>query len=247
MSNAGKRRGRPAKTSREKIVDKAVELVLAVPGEPLSFHRLARALGITPMAIYGHIADKDALLQAVAARILEGLRPEIPADATWETQLRALATATRRHFLKYPGLFAVLGWQAHIASAWLGQISVLARLLSDAGFRGPALATAVQWTSNTLVASIFMETAARQSGFQVSPEDIAQLPEADAARVAAIMRYLLPRSAASVFDDSVDHVIIALQARLQCPAEALAPADGKSAADSTIPGKEHGKRQKSLK
>lgn len=209
---SGKRRGRPAKTSREHIIEKAVELLLTAPTEPLSFHRLAKALDITPMAIYGHIADKDALLQAVATRLLDELQPRIP-DATWEEQLRVLAQATRKHFLKYPALFAILGWQAHIASAWLRQISLLARILEQTGLHGRELADAVQWTSNTLVGGIFMEIAGRHSGYQVSPEDIHLLPEDDAERVNEVMMHLLKKSASSVFNDSVDRVIEALSMR----------------------------------
>lgn len=65
------RRGRPPKSgrsiTRETILAKALELAEGTPGG-LSLRGLAAALGITPMALYPHVGDLDALIEALAER-----------------------------------------------------------------------------------------------------------------------------------------------------------------------------------
>jgi len=206
------RRGRPPRTSRERIIDKAIELLQQSPQQPLSMHALARALSVSPMALYGHVQDKDGLLQAVAARLLGELRARIP-DDTWQQQLRAWAMAVRRHFLKYPMLPALLGWHGHIASAWLTQMALLARVLARAGYEEDGLADAMQWTSAMVVAAISMEIAGRSEGVRLSRADLADLQPADAEILSSLLPHLLKKRAAAGFSDHLEHVIDALEAR----------------------------------
>ncbi|GAA2076974.1 hypothetical protein GCM10009801_32730 [Streptomyces albiaxialis] len=75
------RRGRPARLSRERIVEAALALVTEEGSEALSMRKVADALGSAPMSIYRHVRDKDELLLLVLDRIVAGLpRPELPED-----------------------------------------------------------------------------------------------------------------------------------------------------------------------
>jgi len=204
------RRGRPPKTSLEDLVDKAIELMAAEPDRPLSLNALARAAGITPMAIYRYAADRDELLQAVAERLLGDLNPKIP-DADWETQLSAWAFAMRDYFLKNPALFTILGWQQHVARPWLSQLAGLARILQRAGLKGRALADAVQWVSSTIISAVYMEIAARRSGSRVSASDLRSLPEEDAVLMAEVVQHLKQKSARAVFTDCVERILIIIK------------------------------------
>jgi TetR/AcrR family transcriptional regulator, tetracycline repressor protein len=206
------RRGRPPRTSRERIIDKAVELLQQEPDQPLSMHALARALELSPMALYGHVQDKDSLLQAVAARLLGELKPRIP-EGSWQQQLRAWALATRRHFLRYPMLPGLLGWRGHIAAAWLAQLALLARMLARAGFEGEALADAMQWSSAMVVGAISMEISGRRDGVRLNRSDLAALQPADAEMLATLLPHLLKKRAAASFSAHIDYLVDALEAR----------------------------------
>jgi len=81
------KRGRPAKISLDDIVNEAIKQLAQDPGKPLSLNALARALGVTPMALYRYVDDRDALLQEIAGRLLHDLNPQIP-EASWHEQLR---------------------------------------------------------------------------------------------------------------------------------------------------------------
>lgn len=205
------RRGRPPKTSLDELVDKAIEMLSAEPEKPLSLNALAKAVGITPMAIYRYAADRDELLHEVANRLLQDLKPVIP-DEPWPEQLRYWAFATRDYFLSNPALFTIIGWQQHIASAWLSQLAILARILQQSGLTGMALADAVQWVSHTVMGSIYMEIASKRSGSKVALSDIHKLPEDDAALVEDLMQHLWRKNARAVFTDCVERILANLEA-----------------------------------
>lgn len=101
------RRGRPPKSAstltREAILGAALKLLEPPPGR-LSLRGLASALGVTPMALYPHIGDLDALLDALAAQCLaEGL---LPGDD--ESDLRRLLLWYCSRVLRYPGLTSAI-------------------------------------------------------------------------------------------------------------------------------------------
>src|SRR5271154_4043024 len=68
-------------------------------------HSVARSLGVSPMALYRHIDDKDALLDG----LVEMLLTEIPAVAgTWEERLTALANGIRATARRHPAAFPLV-------------------------------------------------------------------------------------------------------------------------------------------
>jgi TetR/AcrR family transcriptional regulator, tetracycline repressor protein len=82
-------RGRPGLT-RQVVVARALEIGTAEGLEAVSLRRLAQDLGVTPMALYRHVRDKQDLINAMTESVLEGmdatvgLRP----DMTWTERLR---------------------------------------------------------------------------------------------------------------------------------------------------------------
>ena len=82
-------RGRPGLT-REAIVARALEIGTAEGLEAVSLRRLAQELGVTPMALYRHVRDKQDLINAMTEAVFEGIettagvRPEM----TWTERMR---------------------------------------------------------------------------------------------------------------------------------------------------------------
>lgn len=204
------KRGRPAKISLDDIVAKAIELLSADPEKPLSMNALAKALEVTPMALYRYVQDRDHLLQAVANQMLSELAPEIP-DADWSQQLRAWSLAVRDYFLANPGLFGLLGWNEHIATAWWGQLATLTRILKAAGLRRQTLADTVQWVGNSIMGSIYLEIAGQQSGYKLNDNDWQSLSQDDAILVEELIDYLNRKNARTVFTDGVERIIANIQ------------------------------------
>ena len=87
--------------SRDSIVAAALRIADEEGLERASFRRIAEELGVTPMALYRHVENKDDLLDGMADRIYAGLAvPE--ADGDWWAELVALARSTRQALLRHP-------------------------------------------------------------------------------------------------------------------------------------------------
>ena len=72
------------------IVDAACALIVESGLTALSMRRLGGALGVDPMAVYHHVADKRELLSLVMARVVGAM--QLPASAeAWDVRVRAWA------------------------------------------------------------------------------------------------------------------------------------------------------------
>jgi TetR/AcrR family tetracycline transcriptional repressor len=64
---------------RDLVVDKAIATADREGLDAVTIRRLAQELGVTPMALYWHFADKDALLRAISERLWADVAAEIAA------------------------------------------------------------------------------------------------------------------------------------------------------------------------
>ncbi|MBJ7602243.1 MAG: TetR/AcrR family transcriptional regulator C-terminal domain-containing protein [Candidatus Dormibacteraeota bacterium] len=73
--------GRPPRLSRQALIERAIAILEEEGIEALTMRRLARDLESSPMALYGHVRDKDELLVAVLDHRAAGLpRLALPDD-----------------------------------------------------------------------------------------------------------------------------------------------------------------------
>jgi len=149
-----KPRGRPAKTSREDIIDAACVQLNAHPFEELSLSALARSLGLTPMALYRYFGDKNALQQAIAERLLATVAFDVIDGDTWQQGLQRWATGLRDEFCKNPQLFQYMGWRGHVATAWVQQLIGLSNMLRAAGVVDEQLPMALKWMGSSITGLI---------------------------------------------------------------------------------------------
>jgi len=96
--------GRPRVLSETEIVDAAVHLAREGGLSQLSMRAVARALNVSPMTIYGYVANKAMLDALVIDRILQGVRVPPPEEGTWESRLRMLLCDARRTLVERPQL-----------------------------------------------------------------------------------------------------------------------------------------------
>ena len=86
--------GRPGRISHQQIVAETLAMLEADGLAGFSLARLARCVGVTPMALYNYFPSRDALLDAAAKAMFDGF--EIPAgEGTWESRVRAWLEALR--------------------------------------------------------------------------------------------------------------------------------------------------------
>jgi TetR/AcrR family tetracycline transcriptional repressor len=172
-------RGRPARLSRESIVDAGLALLEKSPDEPLTLLRVAGEVGAVPAALYRHVGSLDELLDGVLARVLEGVRFEIRRRASWRSQVRDWMQCVRSHLLRYPGVVRLLGRRGRTSPAWLEVSNALIEILHGAGLRGATLARAYLWVAEITMGVVVNEAslpfeeqieAARNALAEMSPE-----------------------------------------------------------------------------
>ena len=71
---------------RDALVEAAVDVVREGGPEALSLRELARRVGVSHAAAYRHFADREALVDVVAERALEGLVSRSTAGSTPSTR-----------------------------------------------------------------------------------------------------------------------------------------------------------------
>src|ERR1700736_1609242 len=82
----GKHRG----LTRAAIVRRALKIGEAEGLDAVSLRRLASEFGVTPMALYRHVRDKQDLINAMAEVVMEGLDLTVGfrASKSWTDQVR---------------------------------------------------------------------------------------------------------------------------------------------------------------
>ena len=132
-------RGRPGLT-RAAVVARALEIGTAEGLEAVSLRRVAQELGVTPMALYRHVRDKQDLINAMTEAVLDGidttagLRPDMP----WTERMRLAIDNYKEQVearpLALPLSIAYSGESTVGPLGFWRQLEDLLAILLDAGF-----------------------------------------------------------------------------------------------------------------
>jgi AcrR family transcriptional regulator len=87
--------------NRDRVLRAAVALADEVGLESLSMRRLAEELGVVPMALYKHVANKEELLDGMVADLIGGIDPPVP-GADWKSTVRWRVLSARRALQRHP-------------------------------------------------------------------------------------------------------------------------------------------------
>lgn len=121
--------------NRDRIIAVAQDIARREGLEALTIRRLATDLGVSRMALYRHVPDKEALvgltLDAIAR---QDIVPPVPETGPWPQRLRALALGMHRELGAYPGTIDVLtAPHTHHGPGPLRLVETILTILTDAG------------------------------------------------------------------------------------------------------------------
>jgi AcrR family transcriptional regulator len=121
--------------SRRTVIEAALALGDKEGLEALSLRRVARELGVTPMALYRYVDSKEGLLGAIADRAFEEFELPAGSDEDWRVDLRALARSFRRLLVTHPTVTALFSSHpAEISQNGARVVEVVLGVLRRAGF-----------------------------------------------------------------------------------------------------------------
>jgi AcrR family transcriptional regulator len=127
--------GAPAREplSRERVLRAAAALADQGGVESLSMRRLARELGVVPMALYKHVANKDEMLDGMVDLVVGEIDP--PAGGPdWKPAVRRRVLSARRALLRHPWAPEVLESRTNPTPAVLAYMDSMIGMFRAGGF-----------------------------------------------------------------------------------------------------------------
>lgn len=98
---------RPARIDRTQVLAEALALADEHGLESLTMARVAERLGVTPMALYRHVASKADLLDGLVELLLTEFPPP-PPGLGWADRLSKVASNVRASARRHPSVFPLL-------------------------------------------------------------------------------------------------------------------------------------------
>jgi AcrR family transcriptional regulator len=94
----------PQRLTEQRIIEGALELVRTHGARRLSMRTLARDIGVSPMALYNHVSNKEVLLDRLRDAVIARVELPEPSAADWQQQMRDYALRATPELAKYPDL-----------------------------------------------------------------------------------------------------------------------------------------------
>lgn len=116
-------------------LDHALAIADAEGLKAVTIRRLARELGVTPMALYWHFKSKDELLDALADRLVGEIDLAVDNSIAWHRQLEVLLTSMVTVLRAHPSAAALVGVRNNTSAAALRATEVALEILHRGGFR----------------------------------------------------------------------------------------------------------------
>jgi AcrR family transcriptional regulator len=133
-SPRGRRETSPSPLQRERIVAAALKIVDRHGLKALSMRRLGAELGVDPMAVYYHLPNKQALLDAIVEAVMGAidLTVDNPAKPP-EERVLAAARAYRDALLAHVNALPILLAYGPVTAGAMRPVELLIGILRDAG------------------------------------------------------------------------------------------------------------------
>lgn len=121
--------------SRTSVLAAAVTVADGEGLEAVTMRRVAEALGVVPMALYKHVADKDDLVAGMVDTLVDQMRPGVPAEsAEWRDRVVEALRSARRVVVEHPWAQRAIESCTTRTSAVLAHMERVTSIFLDAGF-----------------------------------------------------------------------------------------------------------------
>ena len=185
---AGRPRSGAERLTRAGIVTAAVELADAEGLAALSMRSVAQRLGVTPMSLYNHVANKEELLNGMVDAVFAEFYAPVP-GAEWRSELRRRAVTARETLKRHPWAVGLMDSRRNAGYETLLHHDAVIGCLREAGF------------SLTLTGHAFAVLDAHLYGFLIQEvslpfqpgQDLAELGQPDRGCTAGGPAAVLPR------------------------------------------------------
>lgn len=187
--------------NRDRVLRAAITLADQVGIESLSMRRLALELGVVPMALYKHVANKEELLGGMVDTIVGEIDPPVP-DAPWKSAVRFRVLSARQVLLRHSWARPVIETRTNVTPAVLGYMDGFAGMFLAGGFSADLTHHVMHAMGSRMwgfTQEVFDDTAGRDENQQ--PEVTPEVRAAMAQQMAESYPNLLSIAGAAAHDD----------------------------------------------
>ena len=124
---------RRARLNRDRVLRAAVALADQAGIEAVSMRKLADELGVVPMALYKHVADKEELLDGMIDIVIGEVGPPV-SDADWKSAIRQRILSARQSLRRHPWASGVIESRENPSPAMLAYIDSMIGMFRAGGF-----------------------------------------------------------------------------------------------------------------
>jgi AcrR family transcriptional regulator len=119
--------------SKERVLGAAVALADEGGVDALSMRRLAQELGVVPMALYKHVANKDEMLGGMIDVVVGEIDPPL-SGTDWKTAIRQRVLSARSALLRHPWASQVIESRTDPTPAVLKYMDSMVGMFRAGGF-----------------------------------------------------------------------------------------------------------------
>jgi AcrR family transcriptional regulator len=180
--------------TKARILRTAVALADEGGVESLSMRRLAQGLGVVPMALYKHVANKDEMLDGMVDVVVGEIDPPLE-GADWKTAIRERVLSARRALLRHPWASRVIESRTAPTPTVIGYMDEMIGILRKGGF-------SVDLTHHAMHAIGSRALGFSQELFDDTPDDPPEIQAIAAQQMAEAYPYISEMAAAISHDDA---------------------------------------------
>lgn len=205
-----------ARLSREQVAAAALELADDEGIDALTMRRLADALGVGTMTLYGYFANKRELLHAVLDAAVADRTGAPQPEEGWRGQLAGLVRLARRNMLRHPALVEIRVREPVLQPEALRFAEQALRALTGAGFPAREAAQAFRLLFTYCFGfATFSPAHAMEQDRAAARAAIVALPPADyPALTGAAAEAAEAMGGEEAFDYGLERILDGLEARL---------------------------------
>lgn len=182
--------------NRERVLQAAITIADERGIRSLSMRRLARALGVEPMSLYNHVANKTDLLDGMIDVVFGEIEPPSGREGSWKTAMRQRAMRARTVLSRHRWAIGLMESRTSPGPATLRHHDAVIGCLRDAGF------------SVALTAHAYAVLDAYIYGFALQERALPfDTPEETSQRAQAILAQFLADDYPHLAELTIEHVL----------------------------------------
>jgi AcrR family transcriptional regulator len=155
---------RPRSLSPDRLAAAALVVLDRDGATALTMRAVATELGMSTMALYRYVEDRDQLELLVVESVLGAVDTSPPTDPMWTDKIKTLVDRVRTEVESHPAAVPLLLRQRHRAVGSLRWSETVAEILGEAGFDGARRVVALRALLSYIIGALQLEHYGPLSG-----------------------------------------------------------------------------------